>query len=436
MNTGSHELLAFGFFTLIVVIFFLVNLVGELAPAKRHQWLLGIGLGLGVIAFSLKIILIITFNALPQLTLEHFSKPANKTVAVDIISDRQTRSERELPKKQAYTWKALPEIAPFPLDNPTTLEKVALGKKLFYDTRLSADGSLSCASCHELSAKKGGSDGLPHSIGFHGQEGTRNAPTVLNAAFQGMLFWDGRARSLEDQAKGPLINPIEMGMPSFEAVQERLRDIPEYRQAFSNLFPESPSITIDNLAKAIAAYERTLITPNSPYDRFVKGDSSALSASQLRGMALFELTGCVLCHSGFNFSGASLDEGNLGYRIFPAVPDTLYELQYQLAKDLGAAKHWPNSDRGVWRIPSLRNVSRTAPYFHNGSVDSLEEAVRIMARVQLNIKLSNQLTDDQKIDWSDKNKQLSISNHQALSDNEIHDIVAFLKALDGEIPDQ
>ena len=130
------------------------------------------------------------------------------------------RGLRSATGKVSYTWKALPESAPFPRDNPPSLEKIALGKKLFFDTRLSADGSLSCASCHEISVEKGGSDGLRTSIGIDGQQGGRNAPTVLNAAFQQVLFWDGRAASLEEQAKGPLVNPIEMGMPSLERVVE------------------------------------------------------------------------------------------------------------------------------------------------------------------------------------------------------------------------
>jgi len=309
-------------------------------------------------------------------------------------------------QKRAYIWEALPETAPFPQDNPTTPEKIALGKQLFFDARLSADGSISCASCHEISVEKGGSDGLQHSIGIRKQKGDRNAPTVLNAAFQRVLFWDGRAHSLEEQAKGPLTNPIEMGMPSLEAVRKRVREIPEYKQAFQKAFAETPSITIDNIAKAIAAYERTLITPNSPYDRFVKGDSSALSEKQLRGMALFKSTGCILCHSGPNFSGASVFGDNSAYRFFPAVPNTEYESQYELSNDLGAANNFTDSDRGVWRIPSLRNVSRTSPYFHNGSVDNLEEAVRIMARVQLNKKLSNKITDDKTIHWSGTERQL------------------------------
>ncbi len=431
MNANISELLMFGLFAIIVGIFFLVGMVRELSSTDRRKWLLGIGLSLGVIAFSLKIILIVTFSTFPKQILGMFPAKAYKRSTITNAPEHQYLSKSVFQNK-TYVWEALPDTAPAPQDNPTTQKKIALGKQLFFDTRLSADGSLSCASCHEISEEKGGGDGLPHSIGIHEQKGNRNAPTVLNAAFQRVLFWDGRAHSLEEQAKGPLINPIEMGMPSLEAVQARVRNISEYIQIFPQVFSEKPAITIDNIAKAIAAYERTLITPNSPYDHFVQGDANALSDSQLRGMALFESTGCILCHSGPNFSGASIYSNGAMYRMFPTMPDTEYESQYHLSEDLGI-NSFNKVDRGVWRIPSLRNVSRTAPYFHNGSVDSLEEAVRIMARVQLNKKLSNKTADDKVIHWSGKEQQLFELSNQALSDDEIKDIVAFLGALDGEI---
>ena len=151
-------------------------------------------------------------------------------------------------------------------------------------------------------------------------------------------------------------------------------------------------------------------------------------------MILFESTGCIQCHSGPNFSGASVFKDNTPYRIFPAVPHTEFEAKHHLSEDLGAANTFENSDRGVWRIPSLRNVSRTSPYFHNGSVKSLKEAVRIMAHVQLNKRLSNRDIDDESIRWSETDRQFSISTNQALSDIEVEEIVAFLEALDGELP--
>ncbi|MES9990674.1 MAG: cytochrome c peroxidase [Candidatus Thiodiazotropha sp.] len=431
MNTGSFELLAFGLVAVVAGFFLLISMVRELAPNQRRKWLLGIGLGTGIIAFSLKIGLIVLFSLYPGPMLDLFPERQHEFASVS-TTNGSLYDPRMV--KTPYTWQALPSSAPEPRDNPSTKEKVRLGKMLFFDTRLSADGSLSCASCHEISDAKGGSDGLSASIGIEGQQGSRNAPTVLNAAFQKVLFWDGRAASLEDQAKGPLVNPIEMGMPSLDRVVETVNGIAEYVEAFALAFPSQPSITIDNIAKAIAAYERTLITPDSPYDRFVRGEASALSEQQIRGMALFESTGCILCHSGPNFSAASIFSDDIPFRLFPSIPGTEFERRYHLSDDPGAATNNSGSEPGVWRIPSLRNVNRTGPYFHNGSVTTLQEAVRIMARVQLNKSLSNNATDDNAIQWMPGNQRLIVANEQALSDREIEEIVAFLKALDGDLP--
>ncbi len=432
MHSGILETSLLGLITLGIGLFWLVGVVRELAPAERGKWLLAIGFGSGLIAFSVKIVLILTFSAFPADILNALPKR-------EITDSQQTDepyaalSANRNPTTRNYTWQALPPVAPYPADNPTTPEKVALGKQLFFDSRLSSDGTVSCSSCHELSPDKSGSDGLPQSIGINGEKGARNAPTVLNAAFQRVLFWDGRASSLEEQAKGPLINPIEMGMASLDAVEQRVAGIGEYQTAFAEVFGERPAITIDNIAKAIAAYERTLITPNSPYDRFVRGETGALSERQLRGMALFESTGCVLCHSGANFSSASLDSEQTALRIFPAIANARYDTAYGLTEDLGAAADLPNAGQGVWRTPTLRNISLTGPYFHNGSVDSLEEAVRIMANMQLNKTLSNRANDDTQLHWSATEQRLLASDDQTLSDSEVQDIVAFLEALTGDI---
>ncbi|MET0061809.1 MAG: cytochrome c peroxidase [Candidatus Thiodiazotropha endolucinida] len=431
MNTGIIELLAFGLVAIIAGFFLLISMVRELTPNQRRKWFLGIGLGTGIIAFSLKIALIVIFSLFPGPMLSLF--PEREYEFAPVIASTDQRNDSRI-FKTPYTWQALPASAPYPEDNPPTAEKIKLGRKLFFDTRLSADGTLSCASCHVLTDDKGGGDGLTASIGIDGKQGIRNAPTVFNAAFQKVLFWDGRASSLEDQAKGPLINPIEMGMPSLDHVVNTVRNIPEYQALFSSAFPTRPSITIDTIAMAIASYERTLITPDSPYDRFIRGDSSALTEKQIRGMALFESTGCILCHSGPNFSAASLFSDDTPYRIFPSIPNTVYEKRHRLNDDLGAAPKDNGSDRGVWRIPSLRNVTRTGPYFHNGSVSSLEEAVRIMAHVQLNKAISNSDTDDRSIQWLNSNKRLRIESHQALSDTEVEEIVAFLESLEGKLP--
>ena len=427
MNTATLQLIAFGSLAFVVGILLLVNMVRELTPDARRKGYLAIGLGSGVIAFGLKIGLIVVFSQYPSTMLALVpSKTYSRAPMIELAKQQHT--------VKAYTWQALPDIAPYPTDNLPSAQKIALGKKLFFDKRLSVDNSVSCASCHEVSIEKGGADGLTVSKGIDNQLGTRNAPTVLNAAFQRVLFWDGRAASLEEQAKGPLVNPVEMGMPSLEHVVQKVQALPEYPALFAKAFNTTQAINIDNIVKAIASYERTLITPNSAYDRFVKGEVGALSEQQIRGMVLFDSTGCVQCHGGPNFSQASLFENEAPHRLFPAVPNTEFETQYALNEDLGVASHITDAKRGVWRIPSLRNVSRTAPYFHNGSVTSLKEAVQIMARVQLNKQLTNKAQADKTIHWLDNNQQFSVSANQALSDAEIDDIVAFLEALDGELP--
>ena len=223
-------------------------------------------------------------------------------------------------------------------------------------------------------------------------------------------------------------------MPSLDAVEARLNTLPGYRARFAAAFPANPNISASNLAKAIAAYERTLITPDTAYDRFLRGDLGALSQQQVRGMALFESIGCSRCHAGPNFSEASVFGTTSAYRMFPALADENYEQQYQFTRDKGLENDNPKAQTGVWRIPSLRNVSRTAPYFHNGLVESLEEAVRIMAAVQLGKVFSERETDDRHVYWSGDDKAFRIADDGALSDNEVAEIVAFLKALDGELP--
>jgi cytochrome c peroxidase len=264
-----------------------------------------------------------------------------------------------------------------------------------------------------------------------GQVGSRNAPTVWNSGFQSVLFWDGRAASLEDQAKGPPVNPREMGMPSLEAVEQRVKDNPSYREAFAKAFGADQPITIKQISGAIAAYERTLITTDTPYDRFVRGDENALSPAQLRGMALFQSVGCILCHSGPNFSGASVfDSPPAPLRLFPVFDSPKYVNRYNLSKDTGA--NAPGSKQAVWRIPSLRNVALTAPYFHNGSVDNLPEAVRIMATVQRGKRISNDANDNKTIVWSSRDQTLMRIEAAPLNDRDVDDIVAFLKSLSSD----
>jgi cytochrome c peroxidase len=332
--------------------------------------------------------------------------------------------------QQAYVWRTLPDKAPAPAWNPTTPEKVALGERLFHDPSLSIDGTISCSSCHDV-RKGAGEDHRSGSLGIGGQVGSRNAPTVWNSGFQAVLFWDGRAASLEDQAKGPPTNPKEMGMPSLEAVEQRVRDNASYREPFASAFGADQPITITQITAAIAAYERTLITTDTPYDRFVRGDSKALSSAQLRGMALFQSVGCIMCHSGPNFSGASVfDPPPATQRLFPVFDSPKYVKRYNLTRDVGANE--PGSKQGVWRIPSLRNVALTAPYFHNGSVDNLPEAVRIMATVQRGKRISNDAKDTETIVWSQQEKTIARLEAAPLSERDVQDIVEFLKSLSSD----
>lgn len=300
-----------------------------------------------------------------------------------------------------------PEKVPVPADNPMTPEKIELGKKLYFDPRLSKASKVSCNSCHNV--MKAGDDGLPRSPGHEGKLGGRNSPTVFNSAFSSVQFWDGRAPSLEEQAKGPLVNPVEMGMASHDVVVELISKVPAYVEEFEKVFGPG-KVTIDKLVKAIAAYERTLITPDSPYDRFVAGDKKALSPAAQRGWKLVAAVGCTSCHFGPMFNGPTLPMGQGFYQKFPVIPNPELEKKYRLTEDTGRHTETKNeADRHMWRVPTWRNVAATAPYFHTGSVTKLDEAVRIMAKTQLG---------------------------KDLKPNEVSDIVAFLKSLTGKAPKQ
>lgn len=308
---------------------------------------------------------------------------------------------------EAGALEALPKTPPIPRDNPITAAKVELGKKLYFDPRLSKTGTVSCNSCHNVML--GGEDNRSTSFGIQGLKGGRSAPTVWNAAFHSVQFWDGRAASLEEQAKGPLINPVEMGMENHDAVVARLKMIPGYLVEFEKVFGKT-SLNIENVAKAIATYERTLLTTDSPFDRSMQGDPKALSLGAKRGMELVQKVGCLACHSGPNFSGPTLPQGQGFYQKFPLIPGSEYEAKYELKKDLGRFEVTKqDQDKNLWRVPTWRNVALTAPYFHNGSVKTLDEAVRVMAKTQLGKKLE---------------------------EAEIQDIVEFLNSLTGKIPAQ
>lgn len=302
----------------------------------------------------------------------------------------------------------LPKTPPTPKDNPTTKDKVELGKQLFFDPRVSLDGSVSCNSCHNVMA--GGADGRPVAIGVNGKKGGRNSPTVWNSAFQSVQFWDGREPDLEGQAKGPMINPVEMASGNHELILRRIKNVPGYVSEFKKVFP-GKDINLDTVTKAIAAYERTLITPNAPYDRYLRGDKKAISKEAERGGELVKKAGCIACHRGVNYSGPETEIGKGFYQRFPTiVENNEYVTKYKLNEDLGRfVATQKEEDKNMWRVPTWRNIALTAPYFHNGSVKTLDEAVRVMGKTQL---------------------------AKTFTDEEVKDIVAFLNSLTGEFPAQ
>lgn len=440
MNYGIFDIVIIGLIALAIGSIVILSMVhmelgptAQLAPKRRK--IVAVALGSGILAFLIKLLIIITIANFPQYTINPFLNQPEvvervpqayvKLGPAQYVWTKLADNNGMVPplspaSQERYVWQALPEQAPSPANNPSTPQKVALGKQLFFDKRLSLDGTLSCASCHEL-YKYAGADGRATALGIDQQTGDRNAPTVWNTAFQTMFFWDGRASSLEEQAKGPLMNPIEMGMPSPAEVERRVLEQERYFKAFSDAFGAKTRITIDRIAEAIAVFERSLITPDTPYDRFVRGDINALTPAQLRGMNLFQSVGCVTCHHGPNFSAASVFDDSFPKRIFPSNPIP-QEQQYNLL-----LKHNVSTDtnRGVWRVPSLRNVALTGPWLHNGAVKELEEVVRIMAAGQLG-RAGHYLL------WSDKESSMSEHNQPKLSDKEVSDIVAFLNALSSD----
>jgi cytochrome c peroxidase len=277
--------------------------------------------------------------------------------------------------------------------NPVTERKIQLGRMLYYDPRLSANQKISCNSCHNLN--RYGADEGRVSVGFRGQAGARNSPTVYNAAGHIAQFWDGRAPDVETQAKGPVMNPVEMAMTSQDRVVVTLNSIPEYVELFKRAFPGDPNpVTFDNVGSAIGVFERGLVTPGR-WDKYLAGDAGALTVTEKIGFDKFYGSGCANCHTGTYLGGS----------------------QYQR---LGLVKAWPEThdpgrfavtgkeiDRGVFKVPSLRNVEKTAPYYHDGSVPTLRKAIQMMAEYQVG---------------------------KALSQQDIASIEAFLKSLTGEIP--
>jgi cytochrome c peroxidase len=297
----------------------------------------------------------------------------------------------------AALFEVVPAVAPELADNPLTDEKVELGKMLYFEPRLSSSWLISCNTCHNLSL--GGIDLMETSIGHGWQKGPRNAPTVLNAVFNVAQFWDGRAADLEEQAKGPVQASVEMASDPDRAVAT-LRSIPEYRELFAKAFPgEGEPVTFDNMARAIEAFEATLVTPGSPFDRWLAGDDSAMTELQVTGLENFISKGCTGCHNGVNFGG----QGYFPFGVVQAPSDEIRPVG-----DMGRFSVTnTEADQYVFKSPSLRNIELTAPYFHSGKVWSLQEAVRIMGSAQLGA---------------------------TLTPDEVTSITAFLEALTGRQP--
>jgi len=347
---------------------------------------------------GITIVVVVLLLLLPTI----LPKKAPKELSDAMLRERAL-STNMLPVPKTY--EALLKAVDNP-NNPMSKEKIALGEELFFDPILSQDKDISCASCHKL--KEGGDDNLPTAIGHQGQANPShlNSPTVLNAALAKSQFWDGRAKDVEEQAGGPIQAPFEMHMTPKE-VEQRLNDDSKYVVKFKALFPQD-KITFENVRKAIGAYERTLLTRGA-YDKFLEGDNSAMSPAAKRGMTLFIVKGCKGCHTGMSVGGQSIQKFPLRSYFAEYVgllfdPDiTLKESPFPF-ENIGG--FLGRNDQLRFRVPILRNITKTAPYFHNGSVEKLEEAVRIMSKYQI----GDEFTPEQ-----------------------IDDMVAFLKTLEGEL---
>ena len=274
-------------------------------------------------------------------------------------------------------FKAVPSAPPVIANNPATPEKVVLGKMLYFDPRLSASGLISCNTCHNIGM--GGVDFQETSVGHKWQRGPRNAPTVLNSVFNMAQFWDGRAPDLEQQAKGPVQASVEMNNTPAKVI-ETIKSMPEYVALFKKSFPvDKDPVTFENMAKAIAVFEATLITPQSAFDQYLGGTEGALTASEKEGLKLFMDKGCAACHGGVNMGGNA-------YFPFGVVEKPTEGI---MAGDKGRFKvTGMKSDEYLFKAPSLRNIALTPPYFHSGKVWSLKDAVAIMGNAQLGITLN------------------------------------------------
>lgn len=322
---------------------------------------------------------------------------AGAIAAILALSTAPVRADNDLMKRALQDLKPIPSVVPAVKDNAVTHEKVDLGKLLFFDPRLSASEIISCNTCHNLAT--GGVDAGPTSVGHGWQKGPRRAPTVYNAVFNVAQFWDGRAADLKAQAKGPVQASVEMNATP-DHVVKTLSSMPDYVALFKKAFPnEASPVTFDNFAKALEAFEATLITPASKFDQFLEGDGNALNAQEKAGLTLFLDKGCVACHNGINVGGQDYFPFGVvetpGADVLPAADKG----RFAVTKTA--------SDEYVFRAAPLRNVALRAPYFHSGQVWSLKQAVGVMGASQL---------------WA------------KLTDKEEDDIVAFLGTLTGQLP--
>jgi cytochrome c peroxidase len=308
----------------------------------------------------------IIFLLLSLLLLISCSKQKEKSSNVDVnlIQASAKKVFATLPKTMPGSENDTPEL-------------IELGKKLYFETKLSVNDKMSCNTCHKVDNNGAGVDNLPTSPGAkEGTLGTRNSPTVLNAGFQFAQFWDGREPDLASQAKGPVLNPVEMGMPSAEVVETKISKISEYKELFKKAYPDDSKITFDKIADAIAAFERTLIT-HDRFDDFLNGNVKALSNDEVEGLDLFIKKACTTCHTG------PLLGGNMYQKMGLMKP-------YKDTKDLGRYEVTKNeADKFVFKVPTLRNIALTGPYFHDGGVASLKEAVILMGDIQLNNKITD-----------------------------------------------
>ncbi len=301
--------------------------------------------------------------------------------AIAVVAFAQNAPADPLQQTAQALFAPLPEVMLDP-DRPFSEELVDLGKMLYYDPRLSLSGFVSCNSCHNLATY--GVDNLPTSLGHRWAVGPRNSPTVLNAALHASQFWDGRAADVEEQAQGPVLNPIEMAMPDEATTVARLASMPGYVDAFAAAFPEhTEPLTYVNMADAIGAFERTLTTPDR-FDDFLKGDADALSEVEREGLQAFINYGCAGCHGGAAIGGTVMARFGVVEAYWEATREFVTIDSPTMPMDVGRfAVTQDPADLYVFKSPSLRNITRTYPYFHDGSVWDLRDATQIMARVQL-----------------------------------------------------